>query len=126
MKREKMEEIEKDIRRLRGIISKQQVIIEEMEGDPMSDQAFILLSMRIRDDAKKLMEEKVREFNIEEAHELAAQNKGGEPNGILVAQTTSGRGPVDIRIALRKFHILSGTLTYGEILDGIGTEKRRK
>jgi hypothetical protein len=126
MKREKLEEIEKDIRRLRTIISKQQNVIEEMESDPLSDQAFILVTMRVRDDAKKILEEKIREFSIEEARELAAQSRGGEPDGRLVAKTTTGRGAVDIRIALRKFHILSGTLTYGEILEGIVTDRRRK
>lgn len=124
MKRDKLEEMEKDIRRLKGIITRQQTSIEKMENDTSIDVAVLLENIKLKSDAEKIFEEKVRAYRIEEVN--ASQNGSGEPDGILVAKTTTGRGPVDIRFPLRNFHILPGTLTYGEILDGYGSEKRKK
>jgi hypothetical protein len=124
MKRDKLEEMEKDIRRLRGIIARQQTSIEKMENDSSIDVAVLLENIKLKSDAEKIFEEKVQAYHIEEVK--AAQNGTGEPDGILVARTTAGRGAIDIRFPLRHFNIPQGTLTYQEILDGYGSDKRKK
>jgi hypothetical protein len=124
MKRDKLEEMEKDIRRLRGIIARQQTSIEKMENDTSIDVAVLLENIKLKSDAEKIFEEKVQAYHIEEVK--SAQNGSGEPDGIKVAKTTAGRGAVDIRFPLRHFIILPGTPTYQDILDGYGSDKRKK
>jgi len=126
MKRDKLEEMEKDIRRLREIIARQQASIEEMERDRSYEPAVLLENIKLKSDAQKILDEKIREYHMEELREQAIQNGTGGTGGPVIASSMEGQGSVDIRFGLRPFNVQEGTPTYGDILDSFEKDRKRK